>query len=186
MEVGLEGEWNREEVGTRQQWGAKITTAIAKREEKLWREEVGRKPKLRTYFLLKTKLSFEPYLNCGDSWRRSGMTQLRVGTNMLNIERGRWEKKKVEERICHVCSTNQVEDEMHFLLDCSVYDGVRQNLYNKLDNEKYDIKIAGGDKMKLLNVLIGEETRRQSRRVTQIIMRYIQRIAAIRNRYANK
>jgi hypothetical protein len=185
VELGLEGEWNREEVGTRQQWGEKITTAIAKREEKLWREEVVSKPKLRTYLLLKTKLSFEPYLNCGDSWRRSALTRLRVGTNMLAIETGRWEGKKVEERVCKVCKTNQVEDEKHFLIECSGYDAVRQDLYKKLDNEKYDIKTAVGDNIKLLNVLIGDETRRQPRRVTQIIMKYIDRITMIRNKYAD-
>ena len=94
VELGLGAEWESEAVGTKQQWGAKLTTAIAKREEKLWKEEVKKKPKLRTYLLLKTKLSFEPYLTCGESLRRSLMTQLRVGTNTLNIERGRWEKKK--------------------------------------------------------------------------------------------
>ena len=131
--MGLGAEWDSEAVGTKQQWGAKLTTAIAKREEKLWKEEVKKKPKLRTYLLLKTKLSFEPYLTCGESLRRSLMTQLRVGTNILKIERGRWEKKTVEERICYVCSTNQVEDEKHFVLGCSGYDKVRQDLYNDLD-----------------------------------------------------
>ena len=97
VELGLGAEWESEAVGTKQQWGAKLATAIAKREEKLWKEEVKKKPKLRTYLLLKTKLSFEPYLTCGESLRRSLMTQLRVGTNTLNIERGRWEKKKGEE-----------------------------------------------------------------------------------------
>ena len=32
--------WESEAVGTKQQWEAKLTTAIAKREEKLWKEEV--------------------------------------------------------------------------------------------------------------------------------------------------
>ena len=87
VELGLGAEWESEAVGTKQQWGAKLTTAIAKREEKLWKEEVKKKPKLRTYLSLKTKLSFEPYLTCGESLRRSLMTQLRVGTNILKIER---------------------------------------------------------------------------------------------------
>ena len=84
--------WGWERNGIAKRWersnnGAKLTTAIAKREEKLWKEEVKKKPKLRTYLVLKTKLSFEPYLTCGESLRRSLMTQLRVGTNTLNIER---------------------------------------------------------------------------------------------------
>ena len=104
---------------------------------------------------------------------------------MLGIETGRWEGKEVEERVCKVCKTNQVEDEKHFLIECSGYDAVRQDLYKQLDNEKYDIKTAVGDNIKLLNVLIGDETRRQPRRVTQIIMKYIDRITMIRNKYAD-
>ena len=89
--------------------GSKANNCNRRAEEKLWKEKVKKKPKLGTYLLLKTKLSFEPYLTCG---RRSLMTQLRVDTNTLKIERGRWEKKTVEERVCDVCSTNQVEDGM--------------------------------------------------------------------------
>ena len=45
--------WESEAVGTKQQWGEKLTKAIAKRQEKLWKEEVKKKPKLSTYDLVK-------------------------------------------------------------------------------------------------------------------------------------
>ena len=136
--------------------------------------------------LLKTKLSYEPYLNCGDSWRRSLMTKLRVGTNTLNIEKGRWEKKQVHERVCSVCKTNQVEDEQHFLLECSGYDEARHDLYKDLKEEKYNIQPVIGDKKKLLNALIGEGLEGRTRHVVEIVMKYIKRINTIRKRKLEK
>ena len=141
-----------------------------------------KKPKLRTYLLLKAKLSFEPYLTCRESLRRSLMTQLRVGANTLKIERGRWEKKKVEGRVCDVCSTNQVEDEKHFVLECSGYDKVRQDLYNDSDRVKYNINPVIGDKKQLLNALIGDGLPGWTEQVVEIVMKYIDRAFRIRKR----
>ena len=52
VELGLEEEWNNEAVGTENQWGTKLIAAIAKWEGKAWKEEMKRKPKLRTFILL--------------------------------------------------------------------------------------------------------------------------------------
>ena len=37
------------------------------------------------------------------------------------------------ERICTACNTGDVEDEEHFLLDCSLFKLLRQVLYSKLE-----------------------------------------------------
>src|SRR4051794_22375288 len=68
---------------------------------------------------IKRTLRFEPYLQF---FHRGGIPELakiRGGTNRLRIEQGRYEKEKVCERICRCC---QVEDEFHFMLQCSTYD----------------------------------------------------------------
>ena len=38
-----------------------------------------------------------------------------------------------ELRVCRVCTQNQVEDEMHFLLQCPSYCGRRETLFNQID-----------------------------------------------------
>ena len=78
-------------------------------------EEVGKKSKLRTYRIFKNpRLRPEKYLlTARYYWGRTLMTDLRIGTNRLEIERGRWEKKKAEDRLCRQCSLNEVEDEYH-------------------------------------------------------------------------
>lgn len=186
VELGLGEVWESQQVGTKQQWGAKLAIAIAKREEKWWAAEVKSKPKLRTYLLLKPKLSFELYLNCGDSWRRSLMTKLRVGTNFLNIELGRWEGKPLAERICNVCLTKQVEDEQHFLVDCPVYKSIRDDLFKDLKEEKYDVTDVINDKKKLMNALIGEGLPGRTERVVEIVMKYIDKLFKIRKKFAKK
>ncbi len=44
---------------------------------------------------------------------------LRCGKAILRIETGRYERLPVEQRGCDVCDSNNVEDEMHFLISCN-------------------------------------------------------------------
>jgi hypothetical protein len=47
----------------------------------------------------------------------------------LRIETGRYENKNVNERVCFVCH-EQIEDEKHVLLDCSLYADLPESLFN--------------------------------------------------------
>ena len=62
---------------------------------------------------------------------------LRVGTNDLEIERGRWCAPRVprEERVCRMCDTGCMEDERHFLLDCPAYETERREFTQQLDEQ---------------------------------------------------
>ena len=64
---------------------------------------------------------------------RISMTKLRLGVHTLRIQTGKYENKgasiPVEERLCLVCKRNCVEDEKHFLIDCTEYESLRQQLY---------------------------------------------------------
>ena len=53
---------------------------------------MDKKPKLRTYVLFKTKLKLENYLSISNIKGRKLMASLRSGTNMLEIETGRWKR----------------------------------------------------------------------------------------------
>ncbi len=39
----------------------------------------------------------------------------------LEIETARWQNKPVEERICKVCDSGEVENEFHFIFSCILY-----------------------------------------------------------------
>ena len=133
-QLGLGQVWASEQIGATQAgWISQVKAVIKDREQKLWRLEVEQKPKLRLYANLKTNLELELYLGHENFWHRRLFTMLRSGTNSLRIETGRWKKEPLDKRVCDIClSQNQVEDEMHFLLDCVVYNAARERMYDEI------------------------------------------------------
>ena len=89
--------------------------------------EMKKKSKLRLYNVIKEDRDVEKYvkLNMLPS-ERSLLPQLRMGILPLRIETGRFIKLKPEERICQLCNSKKVEDELHFLFDCKAYDKERK------------------------------------------------------------
>ena len=63
---------------------------------------------------------------------RVAMTKLRVSSHRLEIEVGRWTRPNrtpVDERKCNYC--NKLEDEFHFLLECTLYEDLRKQYIKK-------------------------------------------------------
>ena len=75
------------------------------------------RPKLRTYTSFKESFAFEPYLMLPKFLRRE-FTKLRISNHCLAIEKGRWSDIELDQRVCHRCHANTVDDEFHFLLKC--------------------------------------------------------------------
>ena len=87
--------------------------------------------KLRTYKKLKTKAGFERYLSIITSQKdRISLTKFRLSNHQLMIEKGRHENIPKVMRFCPFC-TDQVEDEVHFLMQCKTYDIFRKNAFAK-------------------------------------------------------
>ena len=107
------------------------------------------KGKLRTYKLFKQHFGLEPYLeNILDKDLRRCLSSFRISAHRLRIERGRYCREKPEKRLCDSC--NVVENEVHFLCECSKYDTQRQILFDNMnssdialgtDNESIFIRI---------------------------------------------
>ena len=53
----------------------------------------------------------------------------------LRIETGRYENPKLpeEQRVCLICGQNTVENEIHFLIYCPVYEEKRTELFNSIE-----------------------------------------------------
>jgi len=51
------------------------------------------------------------------------LAKLRVISHRLRIETGSYGRNRIERhaRLCEVCTSGQVEDEYHFLFECSGY-----------------------------------------------------------------
>ena len=87
--------------------------------------------KLRTFRLFKNRICLEKYLSLDFSYRNV-ITKFRISAHRLEIERGRYKNQEVSERICRLCGT-EVEDEIHFLLQCSKLATVRENFLHEIN-----------------------------------------------------
>ena len=96
-----------------------------------WEQDVINVPKLRSFITLKHEYGTEPFLKLHNRGYRSVIAQFRCGILPLSIETGRFNGIPLEFRLCVFCSENTVEDEFHFLLDCSFYTDLRQALLTK-------------------------------------------------------
>ena len=93
-----------------------------------WGLEAERKPKLRTFvnihdfnhhkILTKSNLS---------RYQRSLISQLKLGILPLKIETDRYQGIPENLRYCHLCNTQSVENEFHFLFQCPSLSDVRNS-----------------------------------------------------------
>ena len=123
-------------------------------------ETIRESNKLRILRLLKQNLGREAYLTeISNSNHRRAMTQFRLSSHALEIERGRYNNTPSEKRFCTYCKDmigrEIVEDEEHFIFHCPISKELRekctpivtqkshlrdeQKLVHILSN-KYDIK----------------------------------------------
>ena len=110
--------------------------------------------KLRTYRLFKDKYIFEPYLNWGSYSQRRIITKFRISSHNLEIERGRYKNIPAEQR-CKLCNLD-IEDEIHFLLECPKLANSRCEILERIYNKYINIKLLDS-KSKFIWLLSAED-----------------------------
>lgn len=109
-----------------------LTSKVKEYDQDIWLREIQQKPKLRTYIQFKDNLKPEKYV-CSSipRYQRSIMASLRSGILPLKIETGRYESIPADERICELCCSGDIENEVHFLCSCSFYKDLREQFYRR-------------------------------------------------------
>lgn len=88
--------------------------------------------KLRVYKLFKSDYIAEQYCKIVLPPRhRSAFCKFRLGVAPIRIETGRYEGLPEESRICSFCDINTIENELHVILYCPIYNDIRQVLFAK-------------------------------------------------------
>jgi len=100
----------------------------------MWSQKIKLENKMRTYNKFKTSFIHEDYLSIKNEQHRKAMTKFRISAHSLAIEKGRYTTTPtaVENRICKYCP-EYIEDEYHFLMDCSKYKLERDKLCNTIE-----------------------------------------------------
>ena len=121
----------------------KVTSALSNQYEQVFFSKLQSKTgnrntsgnKLRTYSKIKMAYKMEQYLKQGFPVHITrAIAKIRVSAHDLEIERGRKcrpEPIPAEQRLCKHCLT-EVEDEVHFVIDCPLYAPQRQQLLRNI------------------------------------------------------
>ena len=100
---------------------------------KNWKVEILKKPKLRTYALIKREFGTEKYVRLNlTRQQRSLLAQTRLGILPLKIETGRFIGTPPNQRFCHFCP-KEIENEIHFLFTCKKYVQERHSFFSHVN-----------------------------------------------------
>jgi hypothetical protein len=121
-------------------------------EKQSWSDNLLDYPKLRFYRNFKYCKETEAFVYCvHNRSQRSILAQLRCGILPLKVETGRFNQIPLEFRLCTLCDQNSVEDECHFLFDCTLYDEIRTKYFRYiLQLHPYYFEMSKEQKLNLL------------------------------------
>ena len=94
-------------------------------------EKIDENSKLQVFKLVKNEYKCEKYLESLNSEYRKIICKMRISDHALLIERGRYTKIPRDLRLCQSC--NKIEDEFHFVLECTLNENLRSDLFTALD-----------------------------------------------------
>lgn len=144
------------------------------------REKGIKAGKLDTYFSFKTHFKAEEYLKLTKFSLRQSLCKLRISAHTLMIESGRYAKKQYiqrSERICKKCNSSNVEDEFHFLLQCSIYNEERRKFLKHISCfNKYFCNLTDTEKCQWLFI-------QENIQIIEIFASFVDKCFDIRKKY---
>jgi len=100
-----------------------------------WQIKVTQLNKLKYFNKIKSDYKLAPYLtDIGNYGQRKLLTKYRISDHSLCVETGRhkqsWREREL--RVCPHCPDGAVEDELHFLTECSKYKNIRDAYFTQI------------------------------------------------------
>ena len=125
--LGYHYVWQAQGVGNSKAFLSVLKQRLSDNFQQNWHERLSNSTRA-TFYLNISSFNFQSYLNIVNIKKfRQALTKLRVSSHRLEIEAGRWTKPQItprENRLCKQC--NLLEDEFHFLFECTLYSNIRQ------------------------------------------------------------
>ena len=93
-----------------------------------WFSKIDSSSVLTVYRGIKTSFAKEEYLDALPLNVRGYICKFRISAHSLNVQTGRFAKKRIprNEQLCKLCNMEEVEDEYHFVLICPKYMPLRK------------------------------------------------------------
>ena len=105
-----------------------------------WCAVIMESGKTRHYRYIMPVLKVANYINFNIPLKyRIALSKLRCSVHKLNVETGRHSDIAYEQRLCILCNMREIEDELHFVMKCPVYDQIRRDWLPNID---FDIATA--------------------------------------------
>ena len=90
-----------------------------------WKTTINTNGRLEFYNKYKNSFEFEEYLRIASFDKRKAITKIRCSDHDLEIQRGRHNGNNRAVRMCKLCKNNAIDNEEHFLFECSFYQEIR-------------------------------------------------------------
>ena len=146
---------------TRAALGRRVKTKLINRYMEKWFQSVhSQNPhsKLRTYKLFKRNHGREQYLKIMNCNHRRSLAKLRTSTHSLEIEMGRRRNIPSENRLCRQCNLGKVEDELHLVVECPLYEDERKALYDVVEKACPTHFVSHNHEQKFLYIMSSEDS----------------------------
>ena len=121
--------WENQHVVNENEFLRSFTQRLQDQFLQKWSDCINNSSKLVLYKQFKPNFGCEYYLDVVTIRKfRNALATFRSGSLGLEIEKGRYPTPRIprHERTCKVCTSQEVEDEYHFLLLCNAYLDIRQ------------------------------------------------------------
>lgn len=118
--------WHNQDIGNEKQFMCMFKQRLRDNLIQEWYTDINNSSKAKYYrnFYDTFAVQFYIKLNLPTHLLRV-LAKLRCSAHELNVEKGRHTGIPYHQRICTLCETNQVEDELHFVLQCPFYNDLR-------------------------------------------------------------
>jgi hypothetical protein len=119
--LGLNYIWDTQHVRSLNWLKETVKLRLGDQYLQYWHNEVFQSTKSLTYRLIKENLELEAYFNILSRNNYITFLRFRLSNHFLPIEKGRWSKVPRENRICTLCSLDEIGDEFHYLFICDKF-----------------------------------------------------------------
>ena len=125
FKCGMGSYWFDQKVGDEEVFLIVLRQRLTDMYLQEWHSNIEASSNNRLYKHLKDKHNFENYLNINNNYFRTAITKIRLSSHVFNVERGRWGKLPLRDRLCNLCLTT--EDEFHVFIECPRYKKIREH-----------------------------------------------------------